>query len=408
MKRTAYFNTIDAFRNKQIIKIFTGIRRCGKSVLMEQYIQKLRIEGVSDDQITYLRLDDLENELLLNYSNLYAFIKSGLIENKMNYVFIDEVQLCEDFQKAVESLFNYKNVDLYLTGSNAEILSGELATLLSGRYVSIDMLPFSFSEYLECAKENNYPDQSIEEHYDDYVRFGSLPFTLQLEKNQENIYQYLNGVYNTIIVKDIARRHQIKDVSILESVIRFMFNNCGNICSSKKISDTLTSGGRKTSQPTVESYMHFLEECFLVYKVERYDVRGKEILKNLAKYYIADTGLRNMLLGFRNIDTGHILENMIFLELKRKKFEIFTGRNHNAEIDFVVKNQRTIIYIQVAESVKDEATLQRELSAFNNIKDSYPRLLITMDRSPNEDFNGVRHINAFDFLLGRVSLYSTG
>ena len=404
MVRNEYFKSTDAFKDKQIIKVFTGIRRCGKSFFMEQYIQRLRDSGIDENQITYIRLDDLENELLLNYSNLYAFIKSGLIENKMNYVFIDEVQLCQDFQKAIESLYNKKNVDLYITGSNSQILSGELATLLSGRYVTIDMQPFSFSEYLECAKENHFPNQSIEDNYFDYVRIGRLPFTLQLEKNQENIFQYLNGVYNTIIVKDIARRHQIKDISVLESVIRYMFNNCGNICTSKKISDTLTSGGRKTSQPTVESYMRFLEECFLVYKVERYDVRGKEILKNLAKYYIADTGLRNMLLGFRNIDTGHILENMIFLELKRRKYEIYTGRNLEAEIDFVVKNQFTMFYIQVAETVNDENTLQRELSAFKNIKDSYPRVLITMDKTPNEDFNGVRHINALDFLLGKVDL----
>lgn len=404
MERNSYFQSVNNFKDKQVIKVFTGMRRCGKSVLMEQYIQKLRNEGISDSQIIFIRLDDLENELLLHYSNLYAFVKSALLEDKMNYVFIDEVQMCHDFQKAVLSLFNYKNVDLYLTGSNADLLSGELATLLSGRYVTIDMLPFSFSEYLECTKENNFPEQSLEESYFDYIRFGSMPFTVQLQKNQESIYQYLNGVYNTVIVKDIARRHQIKDIEVLESVIKFMFENCGNICTSKKISDTLTSSGRKTSQPTVENYMHFLEECFLIYKVERYDVRGKERLKNLAKYYITDIGLRNMLLGFRNIDMGHILENLVFLELKRKHFEIFTGRNNEAEIDFVVKKQNQILYIQVAESVKDSATLERELSAFKNINDSYPRILITMDKSLNEDYNGVRNINALDFFTGKIEL----
>ena len=404
MERNSYFQSVNNFKDKQVIKVFTGMRRCGKSVLMEQYIQKLRNEGISDSQIIFIRLDDLENDLLLHYSNLYAFVKSALLEDKMNYVFIDEVQMCHDFQKAVLSLFNYKNVDLYLTGSNADLLSGELATLLSGRYVTIDMLPFSFSEYLECTKDNNFPEQSLEESYFDYIRFGSMPFTVQLQKNQESIYQYLNGVYNTVIVKDIARRHQIKDMEVLESVIKFMFENCGNICTSKKISDTLTSSGRKTTQPTVENYMHFLEECFLIYKVERYDVRGKERLKNLAKYYITDIGLRNMLLGFRNIDMGHILENLVFLELKRKHFEIFTGRNNEAEIDFVVKKQNQILYIQVAESVKDSATLERELSAFKNINDSYPRILITMDKSLNEDYNGVRNINALDFFTGKIEL----
>lgn len=404
MVRNTYFQSIDAFKDKQVIKVLTGIRWCGKSVLMEQYMQTLLDRGVSERQITYIRLDDLDNELLLEYHNLYAFIKSALLEDRMNYVFIDEVQLCKDFQKPVETLFNCKNVDLYLTGSNADLLSGELATLLSGRYVTIDMLPFSFCEYLECIKENNFPAQTTEENYYDYVKFGSMPFTVQLKKNTESVYQYLNGVYNTIIVKDIARRHQIKDVAVLEAVIKFMFQNCGNFCTSKKISDTLTSSGRKTSQPTVENYMHFLEECFLVYRVERYDVRGKELLKNISKYYIADTGLRNMLLGYRNIDMGHILENQIFLELKRQHFTIYTGRNLDAEIDFVAKNQTSLFYIQVAETVKDEETLKRELAAFKNIPDSYPRILITMDRNLNSDFNGIRNINALDFLTGKEKL----
>lgn len=400
MDRSKYFRNVDAFKDKQIIKVITGIRRCGKSVFMEQYAQKLRDEGVSESQIMFIKLDDMDNELLCEYHNLYAFIKSGLIENKMNYIFIDEVQLCKDFQKPIETLFNRKNVDLYLTGSNADILSGELATLLSGRYVTIDMQPFSFSEYLECAKENNFPEQSLEESYSDYFRFGGMPFTLQLKKNQEDIFQYLNGVYNTIIVKDIAARHQIKDVSVLEAVIKYIFKNCANFLTSKKISDTITSSGRKTSQPTVENYMRFLEECFLIYKVERYDVRGKEILKNIAKYYIADTGLRNMLLGFRNIDTGHILENQVFLELKRRHFEIYTGRNQSQEIDFVAKKQDSIFYIQVAETVKEAETLERELSAFKNIPDFYPRILITMDKNPNADFNGVKNVYVLDFLNG--------
>lgn len=400
MNRSKYFKNLDSFKDKQIIKVITGIRRCGKSVLMEQYSQKLKNEGVLASQIMFIKLDEIENENLLEYHNLYNFIKSHLLENIMNYIFIDEVQLCKNFQKAIESLFNLKNVDLYLTGSNADILSGELATLLSGRYVQIEMQTFSFSEYIECAKENNFAEQSLEESYFDYVRFGSFPFTLQLKKNQEDIFQYLNGVYNTIIVKDIASRHQIKDLDVLESVIKFIFQNCANFLTSKKISDTITSSGRKTSQPTVENYMKFLEECFLIYKVERYDVRGKEILKNIAKYYIADTGLRNMLLGFRNIDTGHILENQVFLELKRRHFEVFAGKNQNAEIDFVAKKQDSIFYIQVSESVKNPETLNRELSAFKNVPDFYPRILITMDKNPNVDFNGVKNIYALDFLKG--------
>ena len=260
--------------------------------------------------------------------------------------------------------------------------------------------PLSFTEYLHERVEQGLETSDLEQCYSDYVRFGSLPFTVQLKNNAENVNQYLNGVYNTILLKDISLRHQINDISTLEAVIRFMFANTANICTSKKISDTLTSGGRKVSQPTVENYMHYLEECFMAYKVGRYDIKGKEYLKTLSKYYIADTGLRNMLLGYRNIDTGHILETLVFLELKRRKYELYTGKLGDLEIDFVAKTPSSIHYVQVAESVKDAQTLEREIKPFSKLPDSYPCVLITLDKTPNADYNGVRHINAIDFLCG--------
>lgn len=398
--RADYFDDILAFKDKQIIKVLTGLRRCGKSFLMEQIISKYLKDGIDEKQIIYFRLDDLENENLLDYKTLYETIKTQLNPEKMNYIFLDEIQFCHEFQKAVDSLYNKKNVDIYLTGSNSDLLSSEIASLLSGRYITIDMQPFSFSEYLKGREENNLPTEDLEQCYFDYVRYGSLPFTVQLKNDERNIYQYLNGVYNTILLKDISARHQINDVSNLEAVIRFIFANTANICTSKKISDTLTSGGRKVSQPTVENYMHYLEECFMVYKVGRYDIKGKEHLKTLCKYYIADTGLRNMLLGYRDIDSGHILETLVFLELKRRKYEIYTGKLGDLEIDFIAKTPRSITYIQVAESVKDSVTLERELKPFGKLKDSYPCILISMDKTLNEDFNGVKHINALEFLKG--------
>ncbi len=401
--REDYFDDILAFRDKQIIKVLTGLRRCGKSFLMEQIISKYLEDGISQNQIIYYRLDDIENENLLDYKTLYETIKSRLDSDKMNYVFLDEIQFCHGFQKAVDSLYNKKNVDIYLTGSNSDLLSSEIATLLSGRYVTIDMQPFSFSEYLTGREENNLPTTDLEQCYSDYVRYGGLPFTVQLKNDERNINQYLNGVYNTILLKDISTRHQINDISNLEAIIRFMFANTANICTSKRISDTLTSGGRKVSQPTVENYMHYLEECFMVYKVVRYDIKGKEYLKTLCKYYIADTGLRNMLLGYRNIDAGHILETLVFLELKRRKYQIYTGKLGDLEIDFIAKTPRTVTYIQVSESVRDFATLERELKPFGKLKDSYPCILITMDKTLNEDFEGVRHINALDFLTEKAT-----
>lgn len=398
--RDEYFSQLEAFREKKVIKVFTGLRRCGKSFLMQQFIEKLRAEGISDEQIIYFRLDDMENEPLLDYRVLYSTILARITDGRMSYIFLDEVQLCPQFQKAVDSLYNKTQTDIYITGSNSDLLSGELATLLSGRYVTIDMQPFSFAEYLHERTEQALPVDDVLQCYADYVRYGSLPFTVQLKNNAENINQYLNGVYNTILLKDISTRHQINDVSTLEAVIRFMFANTANICTSKKISDTLTSSGRKVSQPTVENYMHYLEECFMVYKLGRYDIKGKEYLKTLSKYYIADTGLRNMLLGYRNIDTGHILETLVFLELKRRKYELYTGKLGDLEIDFVAKTQGSLFYIQVAESVSDASTLERELKPLKKVSDSYPCILITLDRSPNEDYDGVRHLYALDFLRG--------
>ena len=357
--REDYLEEVLAFKDKQIIKVLTGLRRCGKSFLMEQIIAKYLADGIDENQIIYYRLDELENENLLDYKTLYETIKARLVDKRMNYIFLDEIQLCKDFQKAMDSLYNKKNTDIYLTGSNSDLLSGEIATLLSGRYVTIDMQPFSFSEYLKGREENGLLVVDLEQCYYDYVKYGGLPFTVQLKNDERNINQYLNGVYNTILLKDISARHQINDISNMEAVIRFIFANTANICTSKKISDTLSSGGRKVSQPTVENYMRYLEECFMVYRVGRYDIKGKEYLKTLCKYYIADTGLRNMLLGYRNIDTGYILETLIFLELK----------------------------------------------PFGKLKDSYPCVLITLDKTVNEDFDGVKHINALDFLMHFENFY---
>ena len=322
--RADYFDSILAFKDKQIIKVLTGLRRCGKSFLMEQIISKYLEDGIDENQIIYYRLDDLENESLLDYQVLYETIKSHLNPDKMNYIFLDEIQFCHDFQRAVDSLYNKKNVDIYLTGSNSDLLSSEIATLLSGRYITINMQPFSFSEYLKGREENNLSTADLEQCYLDYVRYGSLPFTVQLKNDERNINQYLNGVYNTILLKDISARHQINDVSNLEAVIRFIFANTANICTSKKISDTLTSGGRKVSQPTVENYMHYLEECFMVYKVGRYDIKGKSYFNYPNKYYYSDVGLRNSRLNYRQFDTGHLMENIKHIMAEVNIFKMAT------------------------------------------------------------------------------------
>jgi uncharacterized protein len=396
IQRKEYINKLKAYKDKQIIKVITGIRRCGKSTLLELYREYLFSEGVLKEQVISINLEEIEYHGLRDYMSLYNYIKERLQKDKQTYVFIDEVQNCTEFQRAVDSLFVKKNVDVYITGSNAYMLSGELATLLSGRYIKIEMLPLSFKEYVSATDENI----NLERRFRDYLRFGGFPFILQFNNNEIFINEYLDGLYNTIFLKDIVARNNIKDNMILEDVLKFTFDNIGNISTSKKISDTLTSTGRKTSQPTVESYLSHLMNSYIVYKVNRYDIKGKEYLKSLAKYYIADIGLRNYLLGYKNMDTGHILENIIYLELLRRGYKVYVGKVDSNEVDFVAMNQKDTFYIQVSETIKESTTLERELAPLKAIKDYYTRMLITNDYDVNASYNGIKHINAIDFLLG--------
>ena len=309
IERPNYLADLISFKEKDLIKIVTGIRRCGKSTLFDLYIEYLEKNGVDKNQIIRMNLEDYEFNDIENYNDLYNYVNSRLVNDKMNYVFIDEVQKIESFQKACDSLYIKKNVDLYITGSNSKLLSGELATLLSGRYVEIKMLPLSFKEYISYVGESD-----IEKKYVDYITKSSFPYTLMLN-TQKEIRMYLDGLYNTVIVNDIAERKEISDISMLKDVIKFMFDNVGNLCSSTSIANTMTSNGRKISVPTVEKYLEALVESFVLYKVSRYDIKGKNYLTTGSKYYLSDIGLRYYLLGSKNMDEGHILENVVYLEL---------------------------------------------------------------------------------------------
>ncbi len=394
--RERYIEKIKSYKDLQLIKVITGIRRCGKSTLLKMYRSELLKNGVDENQITFINLEEKENEKLKDVNELYDFLKSKLVVGKMNYIFIDEVQECANFQIAVDSLFVKDNVDIYITGSNAHMLSGELATLLSGRYVTIEVLPLSFDEYLQGAGTDN-----IEKKFRDYIRFGSFPFILQFKGNEEQIQNYLDGLYNTIFKKDIVRRNKIANEEALENVTKFIFDNIGNLITSKKISDTLTSNNQKVSQPTVEGYLKALADSYFVYKVTRYDVKGKQHLKSMAKYYVTDMGMRNYLLGYKNADRGFILENIVYLELIRQGFKVFIGKADNGEIDFVAQKGSEIFYIQVAESIQDEKTFEREMKPLKAIKDFNQRAVITTDYDVNESYDGIKHINIFDFLLGK-------
>ncbi len=394
--RDEYLQTLKEFKDKDIIKIVTGIRRCGKSTLMQIFQGYLKESGVQADHIIAINFEDYDYEDLKQPRELYKYIKDRLVDDDMHYVFFDEIQNVEDFPKVVDSLNLKPNVDLYLTGSNAYMLSSEIATFLSGRYVEVKMLPLSFKEYVKATGD----EKELSLKYQKYLKFSSFPYAMMLDEKEEVINQYLESIYSTVMLKDIISRKKITDVMMLESVIRFMFDNIGNLTSTKKISDTMTSDGRKVDVKTVEKYITALEESFVVYQAKRYDVKGKNYLKTLDKYYVVDIGLRYMLLGSRNADTGHILENIIYLELIRRGYKVYVGKVESEEVDFVARNSKGIIYYQVAATVREESTLLRELRPLQKITDHYPKYIITLDEDPDADYDGIRRINALQFLLG--------
>lgn len=395
IERASYLNKLIAFKDKNLIKVITGIRRCGKSTIMEIYRDWLKEQGVSIDQIVYLNFEDYDNFELRNPKNLYAYIKPLLIEDKMNYLFFDEIQHVQDFPDIINSLNLKPNVDIYITGSNAYMLSSEIATLLSGRYIEIAMQPLSFKEYVDGTGEYD----NLQKAYNDYITRSSFPYTLELNTNSE-VSDYLTGLYNTIVVKDIMSRKRLPDVMMLESVIRFTADNIGNILSTKRIADIMTADGRKIDQKTVERYLNSLCETFFVYEAKRYNIKGKQLLKTLGKYYLVDIGLRRMLLGSRSFDVGRILENVVYLELLHRQKKVYVGKNDNLEVDFVAIDENNIAYYQVAATVRDESTLKRELASLQQINDQYPKYILTLDDDPVADYDGIKRINALKWMMG--------
>lgn len=389
--RNNYLDKLKKMKDKQIIKVVTGVRRCGKSTLLHQFRNYLYECGVEEECIISINFEDIGNEKLLDYKKLYQFITERLISGKMTYVFLDEIQNVMEFQKTVDSLFIKENVDLYITGSNAYMLSGELATLLSGRYVEVQMLPLSFKEYYTLVGGEKHTA------WRRYFKDGGFPYAAQIEDESFRM-EYLQGIYNTVLLKDVVARKKIQDVFLLESVIKFVFGNVGNIVSSKKISDSLTSYGRKTTSITVENYINALMECFVLYKANRYDVKGKQYLKSLEKYYLVDIGLRGLLLNDTGADVGHRLENIVYLELIRRGYKVSIGKIDELEVDFIAEKSDDRVYYQVAASVLDPTTFAREVAPLKKIADYYPKYIISMDEYPMND-EGIKQINIIDFLL---------
>jgi predicted AAA+ superfamily ATPase len=399
VQRRYYLEWLKSWREKQLIKVVSGVRRCGKSTLFRLYIDWLLENGVKPEQIISINLEELEYENLLNYRALYDYVKERLFTGGYTYVFIDEVQNCKGYEKAADSLFVKDNVDVYITGSNAWLLSGELATLLSGRYVQVSMLPLSFAEYVEFR---GIEEKDLSGAFQTYLRYGAFPAVAVLNEQGALVNSYLDGIYNTILIKDIAARLGTADISVLTSIAKFLFSNTGSPVSVKKIADTINSAGRTISVNTVDKYLQALCDSYLFYKAERYDIRGRQHLKTLGKYYSVDSGLRGRQLASSTADLGHVLENTVYLELLRRGAKVSIGKMAEREVDFVAESPDDITYYQVSASVLDENTLKRELAPLQKITDHHPKVLLTLDEFPRKaNYNGIRQLHVVDWLSER-------
>lgn len=406
IQRKEYLDLLKKWKDEQVIKVITGIRRCGKSTLLALYQDYLRTQGIADGQIIYVNFEELEYEDLLDYKALYSYIKSRLHSEKTTYIFLDEIQQVANFQKAVDSLYVKQNVDIYITGSNAYLLSGELATLLSGRYVEINMLPLSFAEFCEL-KGGSDKDALLAE----YMKNGGLPYIAKLSGDTEKVDMYLEGIYNTIIVKDIEERQKrkekdsnkrkINDIALLKNISKFLASSVGSPVSMKSIADYITSGGRNISQATVSDYVDALVEPYIFYPAERYDVLGKQLLKMNQKMYIVDLGIRRHLLPRKRYDLGFSLENVVYLELLRRGYEVNIGKVGTTEVDFIARKRDDVYYYQVTASMVEEATFNREMAPLKAISDNYPKTVITLDRYTLGNYKGIQVVNAIDWLLDK-------
>ncbi len=397
--RPQYLEVLRRWRDRDVIKVVTGVRRCGKSTLLQLFADELASSGVPRERIVSINLEQLENEELLDYRVLHDAILKRASDQDMTYVFLDEVQNVPDFQKALDSLYTRPNIDLYVTGSNALLLGGTLATLLSGRYVEIHMTPLSFAEYASAHPSDG---TSYSRLFSRYVANGGFPATISFEGELSSVHDYLEGIVSTVLFKDVAQRLNVSNTLGLDRLTTFMYDNIGNLTSAKGISDTLTSQGFKTSANTIASYLSGLANSYIVYPAKRYDVRGKRTLSLHEKFYGVDMGIRKILLSGQMRDQGRVLENVVYLELMRRNSAVYVGRVGDREVDFVTDGKDGRAYYQVSESVHDEKTLARELASLSAIRDDFPKYLLTMDDQDPITHNGIWQVNAIDWLLGQI------
>ena len=397
INREIYMNKLLAYKDTEFIKVITGIRRCGKSSLLKLFMEKI-LDDDKNANVIYMNFESFEFDDIVNYKDMYNKISKQINRTKKNYILLDEVQRVEEWEKAVNAITVDFNSDIYITGSNAYLLSSELSTYLSGRYIEIKVLPLSFKEYLDFTVLEN--SKTLEDKFVEYIKFGGMPGIIII-KNEENLYEgVINGIYNTVFMKDVIERNKLVDATLLEKILKFLMNNIGSSISSKKIADFLTSQGTKITHNTVLNYLQMLENAYIIYKVPRYDIKGKEVLKTLEKYYIVDTGIRNVILGFRDSDFGHIIENIVYFELLRRGYNVTIGKNDSLEVDFIATNSNDKKYYQVTYTMLDDNVRKRELGVLKNINDNYEKTVITMDKIYNNTSEeGIKIKYLIDFLL---------
>lgn len=402
IQRKEYLQELLSWKDERVIKVITGVRRCGKSTLLKQYQAHLMDTGASAEQIIYINFELLEYEHLLDYKALYAYITERLCEKRMTYIFLDEIQKVDAFEKVVDSIYVKDYTDVYITGSNSHMLSSELATLLSGRYVEVSMLPLSFSEFREIL------EQPADQAFAEFLRTGGLPYVALMDRTPEKIDAYLEGIYNTVIVKDIEERQRRKeadptkrkvtDIALLKTIARYLASVVGNPVSVNGVSDYLISSGRKVSPNTVADYMETLSDSYIFYPVDRFDIVGKQLLKTNKKWYIVDLGLRNHILPRKNYDLGFSIENIVFFELRRRGYKVNIGKVGTTEVDFVAQKQGIITYFQVTADMQNEDTFAREMAPLKNIRDNYEKIVLTLDRFTTGNYEGIKVINLIDWL----------
>ena len=395
--REKYLKKMIDSKDTEFIKVITGIRRSGKSTLLLMFKEYLLKNGVKKENIIHINFESGLYDNIKNYQDLYQYVKEKIKNNKI-YLFLDEVQNVDSWEKAINAFKVDFDIDIYITGSNAYLLSSELSTLLSGRYIEIKMYPLSFKEYLIF---NKYDENNLEDKFNEYLKYGGLPAITLIKNNDELILSYLNDIYNAIVKKDIIDRNNIKDIALLENIIKYLFSNVGSPISSNKISDYLNSNKivQKANHQTIDNYLSMLEKSYIIYKADRTDVKSKALLKTLGKYYVSDSGLRNIFLGFRNINEGHFLENVVYLELLRRGYKVNIGKTSDYEVDFVAENTHTIKYYQVTQTLSDEQVKNRELRSLESISDNYEKIILSMDKSINNDYNGIKVKNIINWLL---------